>query len=127
MSAKSRQAADARLIELLARGETQASAATALGISPRTVSRPLSDSAFLDELNTFRQQMFDSAAGQASDLMTEAIAALRDLLKSETPPATKLSAARAVMDYSLRLNEQITLATKVSELEKLVSQRRASN
>lgn len=121
MSGKSRQAADARLIELLARGETQTRAATAIGVSSRTVSRRLSEPEFVKELDAVRQQMFDSAAGKVSYLMTEAIDGLQELLKSNTPPATKLSAARAVIDYSLRLNEQMTLARKLGELEEMVT------
>jgi len=61
--------------------------------------------------------MFEAAAGQASDLMVEAIGAMRELLRTDTPPATKLSAAKAIVDYSLRLNEELILARKVRQIE----------
>ena len=117
MSGKSRQSIDAQLVDHLARGASQVAAAAAAGVSARTVGRRLADPEFVRAVDEFRQQMFEAAAGQASDLMVEAIGAMRELLRTDTPPATKLSAAKAIVDYSLRLNEELILARKVRQIE----------
>lgn len=89
---------DSALVVSLAMGRSIAQAAKDCGISPRTVVRRKSDPDFAKLVAEARNETFAQARGQLAELATEAIDALRDLLKSKRP-AVRLRAAQSVLRF----------------------------
>jgi hypothetical protein len=115
MTAKSGQSG--RLIELLARGESQANAARQTGLSDRTIRRRLDDPAFRQQVDEFRAQMLESASGRLADLLDQALDTLADLMTHSGPPAVRLQAAKCVFESALKYREAASLEQRLLALE----------
>ena len=116
MAHRGRQSADDALLTALAGGCTILEAAGHAGVSPRTVHRRLADAAFRDQVAEARAAMVERAVARLADAATAAVDTLVDLLTS-APPATRLGAARAVLEIGGKLREQGELEERVQRLE----------
>jgi hypothetical protein len=61
--------------------------------------------------------MVQRSAGTLTAAHSEAIRTLLELQKSSVPPATRLGAARAIIELGTRLRESAELLQRVTELE----------
>ena len=110
MTQPSQSKANAQLVLALACGATAEAVARQAQLSARTVKRRLADPAFRKEVQQARTEMVQRAAGTLTAAATESIKTLLALQKENQPPATRLGAAKAVLELGMRLRE-------VSELE----------
>ena len=117
MAGKSRHNQDAKLIELLGRGTTQAEAGRLTGMSARTVSRRLDDPAFSGQVERFRAGLLEAATGRLADLADAALDSLKSLLSSTTTPSVRLKAATCVLESLLRYREVLNLEERIVALE----------
>jgi hypothetical protein len=108
---------DAKVLMALACGATVAAAARQTGASERTIYRRLADPQFKRELQVLREDMVQRASGTLTAAGTEAVKALLELLKSATPHATRLGAARAVLELGVKLREAAELEGRIAALE----------
>jgi hypothetical protein len=115
--ASGRRAADDKLLLTLACGATAEAAARQAGVSERTVYNRLADPAHRGRLQAVRADVLARAAGALTAAATEAVRTLLDLQKPSVPPATRLGAARAVLELGLRVREAVDLEARIAALE----------
>lgn len=111
-------AADSDLIAVaLAAGKSVAEAATAGGVSDRTVYRRLTDPAFKARVAELRAGMVDAAAGRLSEAMAGAALVLRNLMVTGAEEAVRLRAAAKLIELGLRVRDQVEIEARVRALE----------
>jgi hypothetical protein len=102
----------------LACGATVENAATSAGVSQATVYRRLKDPEFQAELRKTKTEMVCRTGSMLTAAAGEAVKALLALVKDSAPPATRLGAARAVIELGVRLRESSELHERIDALEK---------
>jgi hypothetical protein len=96
-------------------------AALAAGISESTLWRYMQDAEFSRRLREARRDSVTHAVTRLQKASSEAVTALLDLMtKQDTPAATRLSAIRTILDYSLKAVEQDDLRARLEELEQFI-------
>lgn len=101
MTAKKQKA-----IQALLTCKTKAEAAAAAGIAPRTLSDYLADAEFQAAYRKAVGQVIDSTARQAQQAMSPALSVLQAIMQdAEESSSSKIAAARALLEYGLRLSE----------------------
>ena len=108
----------AKAVELLAQGLSPVEVADAIGVSDRTVRRWVKRPEVAEALRELQREALHGIARRLRALAQHATDALGHVLKSEdTPPAVRVSSARAVLEFVIRLEE----LEKVEELEARVA------
>ena len=104
----------AKAVELLAQGLSPSEVADKVGVSDRTVRRWVKRPEVAEALRELQREALHGIARRLRALAQHATDALGHVLKSEdTPPAVRVSSARAVLEFVIRLEE----LEKVEELE----------
>jgi hypothetical protein len=116
MPVKRRKGADEVLIQALACGATQKSAAEKAGISESTVARRLRDPAFQERLDATRADMVQRTASALTAASMEAVKGLLELMRSDDE-RVRLGAIRTILEHSTKLREESDLAQRVARLE----------
>jgi hypothetical protein len=101
----------------LACGASVEQAARQTGWSERTIFRRLRDPKFCRELQAVRDDMVRRSAGMLTAAAGEAVKTLVTLMAGNVPPATRLGAARAVLEIGIKVREVSELAERVAALE----------
>jgi hypothetical protein len=117
MPQRGKRHADEQLLMALACGATVEAAAQKAGISARTIYRRLDDPAFRRQLQVLRADLVQRTAGMLTAAGGEAVKALLALLKEAIPPATRLGAARAVLELGLKVRDAAELEQRLAALE----------
>ena len=104
----------------LAAGWSIRDAAKADGLSEKTLHRRLRDPGFRLEVSRVRGELLAAAVGQLSAAAGDAARALHELLASDNE-AIRLSAARSVLDMSVKLTTAVELEERIRSLEEGVS------
>jgi hypothetical protein len=109
-------------VEAVLESDTREQAAMRVGISERTLRRWSAMPPFAAELRRQRTRVLD---GVASAAVSGSATCMRVLVaigagKIKADP-TRVQACRCVVDFALRLEEQSTLAARISDLEAQVS------
>lgn len=111
----------AALIRLMLAGKTQAAAAVELGISERTARRYLASPEAAALLTEAVGDQLGAVMRLALDQADEALAVLARIFSDEDAKAlVRVSAARSLLEYMVRLHEVVQLAARVEELERQV-------
>lgn len=117
MAAQSgRKTADDTLMLGLACGATQEAAATKAGLGVTTGRRRLQAPDFV-RLRAVQADIVARTAGALTAAATESVRTLRDRQKPGRPPATRLGAARAVLEFGLKVREVVELEARLAALE----------
>jgi HEAT repeat protein len=117
MPTKLRKKADDALLLALACGASVESAARQCKLCVRTVYRRLEDPDFRRRLHELRADMFQRTAATLTAAGSEAVRTLLELLKSPNPPATRLGAARSVLEMGMKAREFAELEERLAALE----------
>jgi hypothetical protein len=118
MPKKPRKKAEDSLLMALACGATVDSAARQCKLCVRTVYRRLEDPDFHTRLREIRADMFQRTAATLTAAGSEAVRTLLELLRSSTsPPATRLGAARSVLEMGMKTREFAELDDRLAALE----------
>jgi hypothetical protein len=117
-----RKGNDEALVTALAAGGSASAAAQLAKVSTRTVHRRLQDPAFRARVDEARAEMVSQAVGRLAAVGALAGDTLHELLASSVPPATRLGAARAVLEYMLRGAEVEALAREQAELRREIEE-----
>ena len=97
---------------------SKAAAAKAAGLSPRTMRAYLSNPAFAAEYRRLQDEMFADAAQRGRQGMSAAMDVLRDIMSdADQNGQTRTNAARAILEFSLRLDERENILKRLSALE----------
>ena len=111
------------LMLALACGATVEAAASKVGLSARTVYRYLDKPAFRRQLQAFRADMVNRATGMLSAASMEAVKTLLGLMQGNTTAASRLGAARAVLEMGIKLRQSTELEERMTKIEERLLQR----
>lgn len=117
--------ANARAVAVagLAAGLTKGEVARQAGVSDRTLRRWLGQDAFRRQVEDARAELISRTVGRLADATTDAVGTLQELLGKGTPPATRLGAARAILEMASRYRESEELEKRLAALEEAVAAR----
>src|SRR5262249_55810233 len=114
---RSRRDADEALLLALACGSTVENAARGAGISRRTAHRRLEDQEFQKKLRAFRTDMVERTGGMLTAGSLEAGKTLLSLQDPATPAGVRLGAARAFLEFSIRMRDSEEFERRLAALE----------
>src|SRR5262245_11011016 len=106
---------DEVLASYLALGWSFARAARKLGVHERTVRRRLENPGFRELVNRFRREAIGTAIGKVSAAASEAVTALRRLMRSKHD-GIKLGAARTILDCVMRVHATMELEDQLAQV-----------
>lgn len=93
-------------------------AARQAGISPRTLSRYFSDPEFKTEYQKAFSGLVEGATRRAQKNLEPAVNTLKELMEDrEQNGQIRVSAARSLLEYSLKLSERVDILERLDELE----------
>lgn len=99
-------------------------AAQSVGIAEATLHRWLQDSDFLGTYRKAKRGLVDSSITRLQRITGEAVEALRSVMNDfESPPSSRVMAARAVLEMAIKSLDVEDLLTRVEALEKLMENR----
>lgn len=108
-----------KVLAALLREPTQKAAAASTGVSDRQIREYLSKPEFQEAYRQALSQLVLEASFQARRGYAQALDALREIVSDPgQPPAARISAARSLLEYGLKLTEQADILVKLDELEK---------
>jgi hypothetical protein len=125
MSAASerRGRADEALILALACGATVEAAAAKAGLGKTTAFRRLKDPKFRARLDSARSEMVQRATAMLTAAAMEAVKTLLDLQDKKQPAATRLGAARSVLEIGNKLRTENDLVARLEAAERALGLR----
>lgn len=116
MSGNGKKNANSVLLSMLATGTPIKNAATASGLSERTIHRRLEDKGFRTELERMKDAAVSAAVAKLSDSCVTAVETLRSLLTGSSE-SVRLGAARSILEMSVSMRQATELSQRVTELE----------
>lgn len=97
---------------------TKAAAAAAAGITPKTLRSYLAEPEFQAEYKKAFAGLVEDATRQAQQAIAPALSTLREVVEDSSEGAQfRISAARSILEYSLKLTEQNDILSQLQELE----------
>ena len=109
---------DERILAALIAKRSIPEAAKAAGVSERTVYSRLADDDFRAEYEARQRCTLDHACKALQGALTDAVDVLTSIMKNaETSPQSRITAARSVLEYGVKLTELTDLAARVEALE----------
>jgi transposase-like protein len=107
-----------RLMDALLRGESVSAASQQAGINRSTAIRWMSEEPFKTAYEEAIKETFSVAVKTLQCVTTAATEAMREILTdSASPPAARVSAARAVLEFALKAKEQDEIEQRLAFLE----------
>ena len=98
-----------------------AAAAKKAGIAESTLRRWLQDSDFAERYRSARRQVLEQSTARLQLATVDAVNALQAIVTSQdSPPSTRVSAARTILDMAYRAVEVGELSERLHSLEALV-------
>ena len=108
-----------RALQALLVSRTRAEAAQAAGVSESTLRQYMKDPKFLERYKQAFGEMVADATRQAQQTLSPALSVLKEIMMDRDEQASaRITAARSVLEYSLRLCEQTDILEQLRELEK---------
>lgn len=105
------------LLALLA-SPTREKAAAVAGITSKTLRGYLADPEFQAEYKRAFAVLVEDAARQAQQAIAPALSTLREIVEDTGENAqARISAARSILEYSMKLTETTDILTRLDELE----------
>src|SRR5215203_1134602 len=93
-------------------------AAKAAGVGKATLWRWMQQPAFRDAYRRARREAVEHARARLQQASGEAVEALRDVMNDEdAPPASRVSAARTVLDMAMQATSEEEILRRLADLE----------
>ncbi len=114
----------AAAITALLEGNNQAGAATAAGVTKRTVQRWLSEPKFVAALRAGSDGAIRAASARLAALAEHAVNAIAATLSQPTTPGAgvRLRAAESLLSHALRIREHTDILERLAQLEKMLDE-----
>ena len=97
---------------------TQAAAAQTAGIGLTTLKRYLNDEEFQREYQKALSGLISEAAAQAKQSLSPALSTLKEVMTdTEQNGQIRVSAARSLLEFGMKLTEQADILARLQELE----------
>lgn len=107
-----------RALSALLTSKTKLEAAEKAGITDRTMRRYFENPEFCQRYREAFAGVIEDATRQAQALLMPALSTLQTVMEDEEIPAqARITAARSIIDYSLKLTEQADILEQLRELE----------
>ena len=107
-----------KLLAALLTSRTKKEAAAAAGISDRTMRSYFDDKEFCQRYREAFAGVVQDATRRAQQLLEPALSTLQTVMEDEEIPAqARITAAKSIIDYSLKLTEQTDILEQLRELE----------
>lgn len=108
-----------RALLALLTNPTREKAAAAAGITVKTLRGYLADPEFQAEYRKAFAELVEDATRQAQQAIEPALSTLREVVEDGSESTQfRISAARSILEYSLKMTEQNDILSKLQELEK---------
>ncbi len=102
---------------------TKREAAAYAGISESTMRSYLSNTEFMSAYREAVTSLLDDATRESQQALSPALSVLREITTDTEAPATaRITAARSLLEYALRLTEFTDVMSRMTELEKTVAE-----
>lgn len=112
-----------RALAALLTQPNKTSAAAAAGITDRTLRSYLADTEFQEAYRRAFGSVVEDATRQAQQTLAPALSTLREIMEdSEIPAVARVSAAKAALEFALRLTETHDFATRLQAVEQLAQE-----
>jgi hypothetical protein len=111
---------------LLARGYSVRAAARRANIPRNTAQRKASKPAFRKKVDALRDELVRRALGRMVGAQGKAAGTLKELLSAESEK-TRLGAAKAILDTTLKLRDQVGVVERLNALQKELDEVRRAN
>jgi lambda repressor-like predicted transcriptional regulator len=109
------------IVALLSHANTR-TAAKAVGVDEATLWRWLQDKDFHTAYMTARRETVKHALARLQQISSEAVNTLREVMRDKTAKGSeRVSAAKAIIEYSIKAVEIEDLAQRVEELESVMA------
>ena len=103
-----------KVLEALLKAPTQQEAARLAGVDTKTVYRYLQDPEFQAEYRKAVDGVIGQATKEAQAALSPAIQTLREIMQDVTAGSMpRISAARALLEFGLRLTEIVDILSKI--------------
>lgn len=103
-------------------------AALAAGVSETTLWRYMQDESFSRRLREARRDAVNHAVIRLQRASSDAVTVLHDLMmKADAPASARITAARTVLDYSIRAIEIDELKGRIDQLEEFIRAKQEEN
>lgn len=97
---------------------TKEKAATAAGITSKTLRSYLDDPEFLAEYRKAFSDLVEDATRKVQQTLDPAVAVLREVMEDGSENGqVRVSAARSVLEYGLKMTEQTDILNRLQDLE----------
>lgn len=107
-----------RALSALLTSKTKLEAAEKAGITDRTMRRYFENPEFCQRYREAFAGVVQDATRRAQQLLEPALSTLQTVMEDEEIPAqARITAARSIIDYSLKLTEQADILEQLRELE----------
>jgi len=111
-----------RAIVALLSNSTMKRAAKSVGVDDRTLFRWLQDKDFHTAYRAARRETVTQAIARLQQASTEAVNTLREIVKDKKHPApARVSAAKAILEFSIKSVELEDMADRVAEIEAVLA------
>lgn len=108
-----------KLLAALLTSRSKKEAAAAAGIAERTMRTYFEGPEFCQRYREAFAGVIEDATRQAQALLMPALSTLQTVMKDEEIPAqARITAAKSIIDYSLKLTEQADILEQLRELER---------
>lgn len=108
-----------KALQALLVSRTKAEAAKAAGIGTSTMREYMRDPEFLERYKQAFGEMVADATRQAQQTLSPALSVLREIMEDRDEQANaRITAARSILEYSLKLCEQTDILEQLRELER---------
>ena len=108
-----------KLLVALLTSRTKKEAAAAAGISDRTMRSYFEDKELCQRYRDAFAGVVQDATRRAQQLLEPALSTLQTVMEDEEIPAqARITAAKSIIDYSLKLTEQADILEQLRELER---------
>lgn len=98
---------------------TRAEAAKAAGIGESTLREYMKDAEFMERYKQAFGGMVADATRQAQQTLSPALSTLREIMEDrEEQSSARITAARSILEYAVKLCEQVDVLDKLDELER---------
>ena len=117
MAQRGRRNANELLLMALACGATIEAAGQKAGLSRSTVLRRMKDPEFKGRLEEIRTEMVQRTSGALTASAMEAVRTLMALQQPSVPHATRLGAARTILELGIKMREITDLEARLTAVE----------
>ena len=108
-----------KALQALLVSRTRVEAAAAAGIGESTLRDYMKDPEFMDRYTQAFGDMVRDATRQAQQTLSPALSVLQEIMENRDEQANaRITAARSILEYSLKLCEQTDILEQLRELEK---------